>query len=1132
MDSLFGVQLTSILAGLVLITIVILGTLAFIAIRNPLLVRLGLRNVTRRKTQTALIVIGLMLSTLIISAAFATGDTVGYSVTNTIYNDLGEADIVAVFDRDADAAEGRDGLDDSDVETIRELFADDPDVDAVTGILQTPVPALNPRARLSEPQALFVGVDDTADGFNALSSRSGERLLVADLSPDTAYVSEKLAEDVEIEVGDVVTVFVDNEPFDFTILGIVDDTAFTATTALFSDTGSPAGGLVTRIERVREILDDPTRIDLIVISATGGVRDTLDLIPALVDSLEAGALANDVPVSVIFDKEEGVTLAEQIGSIFVTFFLVFGLFSIAAGIMLIFLTFVMLAAERRSEMGMARAVGMKRLHLTEAFIAEGMTYNLGAALIGAMLGVAVAYALIAVMNSVFSDFGLSIAFNFNPIGFAIAYLLGVVITFATVAGASWRAANLNIVRAIRDIPEPEALRATNPSLPALGKAAVGALWYLLWIFVAVLAGAFLFFSFLFGLAAFGIPVLIAGAIVGAYVWGLRQIGRPRTTGRQAGFIVWWIAFSLIALLGFFLSRTKEWADRHRNSGGWAVVMLVIGALLTWWGGWVSGQAFAYTAGTTLVMLAVAMLAVYFGAPQRRTFSITSIVVLWYWLLPLPFSLLFDAGDGWTDPVDGVFGRIGIGPKDIEGNIEMFFVSGICITAASTLFVIFNADRLLGAVGRLQGILGGMTPAIRTAIAYPLAAKFRTGLTLAMFTLVVFSLVVMATLNHNFSQLFFGESAQGGFDVQVTANPNNRIGELRVALDEAGYDVEGNIAAVGTLTTAVVEAVPDNEPEDDFEPYALAGLDQEFLETAAFPLTTFAQGYANEREVLEALINDDTVALANETVLSRTQSQNFESSSDQFSIQGSITDFQETPWEPIPVTLRNTETGETRSVRIIGFVDPVIISGVVPQWFSLFTAESLVRDIANDDFGEVFFVNTTGRGKEAAIEVAAGIESTLLERGVQGESIAERVDEAAGQSTAFSNLFQGFMSLGLIVGIAALGVIAFRTVAERRQQIGMLRAIGYSRRLVATSFFLESSFIALTGVAMGIILGGALSYNLMTSPDFTNGSDIDFGFPYLRLLIIVGIAYVASALMTLIPARTASHVSVAEALRYE
>jgi putative ABC transport system permease protein len=57
------------------------------------------------------------------------------------------------------------------------------------------------------------------------------------------------------------------------------------------------------------------------------------------------------------------------------------------------------------------------------------------------------------------------------------------------------------------------------------------------------------------------------------------------------------------------------------------------------------------------------------------------------------------------------------------------------------------------------------------------------------------------------------------------------------------------------------------------------------------------------------------------------------------------------------------------------------------------------------------------------------------------------------------IFQVFMGLGLLVSIAALGVIAFRSVVERRQQIGMLRAVGCHRGTVATSFLLESSFIA-------------------------------------------------------------------------
>ena len=64
-----------------------------------------------------------------------------------------------------------------------------------------------------------------------------------------------------------------------------------------------------------------------------------------------------------------------------------------------------------------------------------------------------------------------------------------------------------------------------------------------------------------------------------------------------------------------------------------------------------------------------------------------------------------------------------------------------------------------------------------------------------------------------------------------------------------------------------------------------------------------------------------------------------------------------------------------------------------------------------------------------------------------------------------------------------------------------------------------------------MLGAALAYNLLTSPDFTNGAEVDFAIPWTRLLLIVGAAYAASAVMTLIPARSASRVAVAEALRY-
>ncbi len=72
----------------------------------------------------------------------------------------------------------------------------------------------------------------------------------------------------------------------------------------------------------------------------------------------------------------------------------------------------------------------------------------------------------------------------------------------------------------------------------------------------------------------------------------------------------------------------------------------------------------------------------------------------------------------------------------------------------------------------------------------------------------------------------------------------------------------------------------------------------------------------------------------------------------------------------------------------------------------------------------------------------------------------------------------FMGLGLIVGVTALGVITARAVVERRQQIGVLRAVGFRRRMVQWSFLLESSFIALTSIVIGTVLGLAVAFNVI------------------------------------------------------
>ena len=111
---------------------------------------------------------------------------------------------------------------------------------------------------------------------------------------------------------------------------------------------------------------------------------------------------------------------------------------------------------------------------------------------------------------------------------------------------------------------------------------------------------------------------------------------------------------------------------------------------------------------------------------------------------------------------------------------------------------------------------------------------------------------------------------------------------------------------------------------------------------------------------------------------------------------------------------------------------------------------------NNEYDEQFGL-TTVAGEPVQMEA--------LRTGV-GNIFAWADSAAQGQALTrgILQLFQGFLALGLLVGIAALGVISARTVVERQQQVGMLRAFGYQPEMVALSFVLEASFIALVGMA--------------------------------------------------------------------
>ncbi|MBM3945459.1 MAG: FtsX-like permease family protein, partial [SAR202 cluster bacterium] len=160
-----------------------------------------------------------------------------------------------------------------------------------------------------------------------------------------------------------------------------------------------------------------------------------------------------------------------------------------------------------------------------------------------------------------------------------------------------------------------------------------------------------------------------------------------------------------------------------------------------------------------------------------------------------------------------------------------------------------------------------------------------------------------------------------------------------------------------------------------------------------------------------------------------------------------------------------------------------------------------------------------------------IKAAFFAHSLETIDVAETVEQLLSIQRGIFDLLIAFMLLGLVVGIVALGVISARAVVERRHQIGVLRAIGFSRGMVRLTFLIESSFIGIMGIGLGLGLGLLVSVNVMADIR-TDAPEARLIIPWLKLGLIGVGAYVFSLITTVLPAQQASQISPATALRYE
>ncbi|HTS32791.1 MAG TPA: FtsX-like permease family protein [Thermoplasmata archaeon] len=980
-----------VVGGLLLLLLVVALVLVILAVRHRLAFRIGIRNVVRARGRTVLLVLGLLVATTIVSGSLVVGDTItqvnvhytvlGVGLNDEIVGNQSPSGAYTPFPYPVFTALQNGTAGDSSIAGMApEIAARFSIFDRTSGVPQTNLYLIGVNGNQSSQLGDFV-----ADNGTSISGPAPGEVLLDDLA----------ASELNASTGDTVYLYgVAATPIPSVVQAVVQDDlrgAFPTGGVGNFGTGFVDLPLAQRLQNLSGM------INLISVTNVGDQSNRLSLAPHVSATLNAtlatipaakGLTVNQVLVG-------GLETADSAGSSISTLFLVLGLFSIVAGAMLIVGIFVLLAEERKGEMGVLRAIGLQGRELVYSYLFEGAVYSAGSALAGTFLGVAVGYGLAYAFGVLYKIPGLPAnaildSFTVTNQTLVIAYVVGFILTLVTVVVASRRASRLNIVRAIRDLPEPPPTLRTYTYLAYLGV-------------VSFLLGALLYARTYQGTSNLSYPIL----------------------------------------------------------------------------------------GVTFAVVGLALIASRFVRNRVAFSAAGAALVVWAGYEPLHRALL------GTDHGGGIF---------------IVFTEGVVMVSGALLLYAFNSAAISTAILRLAGGKSQRAPVARIALSYPGRRPTRTTITLAIFALVVFTLVGIAatgaTVDASLGATLQSES--GGYTfVAYSSTSIPELPEL-VADNATVAPYFSNVVPLilGGVYVNVSGYAANPYSDDIYSGPTDVPTSSNFYSTNRFTFTA-TEGGMSASQVFAELSSTPGVAIVDNS---------YSPVSNNLASGSSAAHPTVTPGGTMLLT--NPANGNQTTVRVIGVMAQSLVSGV---YVSPPTAAAL--GYSNE---KVFFLTLApGQSATRAAQVA---KAAFFPYGLVVLNIADLLASSIASTEGAIGLLQIFVGLGLAVGIAAMGIVALRAVVERRREIGMLRANGFTSRMVLASFFLEYSFVSLVGIAIGTGLGLLIVWNLTQSAAATSAGVSTFAVPWPNLVIILVVAYGLSMLAVAEPSLRAAHLPPAEAVR--
>jgi putative ABC transport system permease protein len=458
------------------------AAVVFIAIaaammRRPPTTKLALRNVLRRPGQSLLIISGLLVASLVISAALVAGDATETMFLSNVYRIWGPVDLIVgtLSGRPFDQAEARRMLQD---ETLRSFS------DGWTIRLQLLASAEAPSVGTRETQINLIGIEPEADAsLGKFESPAGAELT----DPGAGvFINERLAGRLGLRAGEELSFFT-------TGFDAKPATLKLAVSEIVRDTGKANFQLRPNAFVKLDVLQRAVRgrsgqINQVILSAIGGDRS-----PQRVQDMQNRALrvANraapgqrlkieDLVYRIAGAKAQSVKSAKEQSRLFQSVLTALGSVVALTSMALIANLFVMLGEERRPERGMMRALGLPKSGMLLVGLGEGLVYSLASAGIGVFLGAAlgrsIGRALVELYGQILQEFSVDFGvpdFEIQVSTLMSAAAAGFLVSVVAVALVTLRTNRFSVVAAIRGLRDEIAESRRSLLFANLLPAAVG-----------------------------------------------------------------------------------------------------------------------------------------------------------------------------------------------------------------------------------------------------------------------------------------------------------------------------------------------------------------------------------------------------------------------------------------------------------------------------------------------------------------------------------------------------------------------------------------------------------------------------------------------------------------------------------